>query len=140
MFDGDSFTPITDSYGTRTWFMRERAGTDSPIWAYMDPAFVLAVDDQGNTIPEKFTLLGNYPNPFNPSTTIRFSLPQTSDVTLEVFNVLGQLVATQKLGEQQPGVRSVQFNASSLATGMYTYRLQMASTNDVVVGKMMLLK
>lgn len=140
LYDGDSFTPATDSYGTRTWFMRERGTSDSPIWGYMDPAGVLAVDENGNTIPDAFTLIGNYPNPFNPSTTIKFIMPERSEVTLEVFNVLGQLVVTQRLGERQAGEQSVQFNAASLASGMYNYRLHMASSNETLVGKMMLLK
>jgi hypothetical protein len=140
LYDGDSFPTITDSYGTRTWFMSENAGSDAPIWAYMDPSNLLAVDENGNTIPDVFTLIGNYPNPFNPSTTIKFVMPQTSDVRLEVFNLLGQRVASQLLGQQQAGERAVQFNASHLATGMYTYRLTMSSTNASVVGKMMLVK
>ena len=140
LYDGDSFPTITDSYGTRTWFMSENAGSDAPIWAYMDPGNPLAVDEQGNTIPDVFALIGNYPNPFNPSTTIKFVMPQASDVRLEVFNLLGQRVASQLLGEKQAGEQSVQFNASHLATGMYTYRLTMSSTNASVVGRMMLLK
>lgn len=139
-YDGDSFTPATQSYGTHTWFMRENAFVDGSAWAWMDPGITLAVDEKGNQIPDVFTLVGNYPNPFNPSTTIRFVMPQRSEVTFEVFNVLGQRVASQILGERQPGEQSVQFNASNLATGMYTYRLTMNSTNASVVGRMMLLK
>jgi hypothetical protein len=140
LYDGDSFTPFTTSYGTRTWFMLENAGSDAAIWAYMDPAAVLAVDSKGNTIPDEFTLIGNYPNPFNPTTNIKFSLPQFSNVTLEVFNVLGQLVAVQRLGEREPGTHSVPFNAASIASGVYNYRLTMEATKATVVGKMMLLK
>ncbi|MDH3251470.1 MAG: hypothetical protein OEM41_01690, partial [Ignavibacteria bacterium] len=99
LLDGDSFTPASNSYGTRTWYMREQTGNDGPVWAYMDPSAVITgVDDTKSGIPERFALLGNYPNPFNPSTTIKFVLPQTSDVTLDVFDVLGRLVATQVLG------------------------------------------
>ncbi len=140
MYDGDSFPVITDSYGTRTWFYTERSGSDAVVWALMDPAIVLAVDENGNTIPDAFTLIGNYPNPFNPSTTIKFVMPQRSDVSLEVFNLLGQLVATQKLGERAAGEQTIQFNAANLATGLYNYRLRMATTNETVVGKMMLVK
>jgi hypothetical protein len=140
LYDGDSFTPITDSYGTRTWFMTENAGSDAVIWALMDPASPLAVDEKGNQIPDAFTLIGNYPNPFNPSTTIKFIQPQRSEVTLEVFNILGQLVATEKVGERQAGEQSVQFNAANLASGLYNYRLRMSATNETLVGKMMLVK
>ncbi len=139
-YDGDSFSPASSSYGTRTWCMREGDFNDGAAWSYMDPNITVGVDEAGNTIPDQFTLLGNFPNPFNPSTTIKFAMPQMSEVTLEVFNVLGQLVATQALGEQPVGERSVLFNASNLASGMYTYRLRMATTNASLVGRMMLLK
>lgn len=139
-YDGDSFTPFTSSYGTRTWYMRERADNDGAAWCYMDPNITVGVDENGTVTPEQFALLGNYPNPFNPSTTIRFVLPQRSEVSLEVFNVLGQLVATQIFGEHQAGEHSVQFNAAKLGSGVYYYRLSMAATNASVVGKMMLLK
>lgn len=139
-YDGDSFSPASSSYGTRAWYMREGDFNDGAAWCYMDPNITVGVDEEGNTLPDRFALLGNFPNPFNPSTTIKFTMPQSSDVTLEVFNVLGQLVATQTLGEQQAGERSVQFNASNLASGMYTYRLRMATTDASLVGRMMLLK
>jgi hypothetical protein len=118
--------------------MSERSGSDAALWALMDPALVLAVDENGKTIPDAFTLIGNYPNPFNPSTTIKFTMPQRSDVSLEVFNVLGQLVATQRMGERQAAEQTVQFNAGNLASGLYNYRLTMATTNEKLVGKMML--
>ncbi|MBM2840253.1 MAG: hypothetical protein HW412_781, partial [Bacteroidetes bacterium] len=140
LYDGDSFSPATTSYGTRTWFMTENAGSDAVIWAYMDPAGPLAVDENGNTIPDVFALIGNYPNPFNPSTTIKFSLPRTSDVTLEVFDVLGRRVVSQSLGVRQIGENAVTFNAANLASGVYHYRLTMATSEATVVGRMMLLK
>jgi hypothetical protein len=120
--------------------MREGGFNDGALWAYMHPSITVSVDEQPTTVPAQFALLGNYPNPFNPSTTIKFSLPQMSDVTLEVFNILGQRVAVQNLGVQQPGVHEVRFDASHLASGVYNYRLRMGATNATVAGKMMLLK
>jgi hypothetical protein len=141
LYDGDSFgAAASSSYGTRTWFMREGGFNDGALWAYMHPSITVSVDEQPTTVPAQFALLGNYPNPFNPSTTIKFSLPQMSDVTLEVFNILGQRVAVQNLGVQQPGVHEVRFDASQLASGVYNYRLRMGATNATVAGKMMLLK
>jgi hypothetical protein len=140
-WDGDSYTPATTSYGTRTWFMREGAFNDGAAWCWMDPSVVLGVGDQvGNGLPTEFALIGNYPNPFNPSTTIKFVLPQTSDVTLEVFDVLGRRVASQSLGVRQVGENAVTFNAANLASGVYSYRLTMATSEAMVTGKMMLLK
>jgi hypothetical protein len=140
LYDGDSFSPASSSYGTRTWYMREGDFNDGAAWCYMDPATTVSVDETPGDVPASFTLIGNYPNPFNPSTTIRFAMPQSSDVTLEVFNVLGQRVGYRVLGVQQPGERSVVFNATGLASGMYFYRLTMEATQASVAGRMMVLK
>jgi len=75
-------------------------------------------------LPARIDLLQNYPNPFNPSTTIRYALPHRTDVMLTVFNTLGQQVATLVNGEVEAGYHEVQLNASSLASGVYFYRLQ----------------
>ncbi|HUN66285.1 MAG TPA: T9SS type A sorting domain-containing protein, partial [Bacteroidota bacterium] len=75
-------------------------------------------------LPMAYTLYQNYPNPFNPTTTIQFDLPEASIVTLKVYNILGQEVATL-LSRQQlsDGTQTVQFNAAKYASGVYFYRL-----------------
>lgn len=89
--------------------------------------------------PARFSLEQNYPNPFNPSTNIQFNLPASSEVTLEVFNMLGQKVATILNGEKlNAGSHTQKFDASSLASGMYVYRISAA--NFVQSRKMMLIK
>ncbi len=85
-----------------------------------------------------FRILGNYPNPFNPSTTISYQLPQLSKVTVTVYDVSGKAVYTQDLGRQQSGVQHFRFNAENLSSGAYLYRIQ--ANGLVQTGKMLLLK
>ncbi len=73
----------------------------------------------------------NYPNPFNPSTTIKYDLPRDSRVSLKLFNILGQEVATLVNEEQKAGYRSVDWNASNYASGVYFYRLEAGGFSSV---------
>lgn len=77
----------------------------------------------GESIPEHFALSQNHPNPFNPSTTISYDLPERSDVRLEVFNMLGQRVALLVAGQVQPGSHTAVFDASNLSSGTYLLRI-----------------
>ena len=86
-------------------------------------------------VPEEFGLDQNYPNPFNPSTVISYQLPVNSDVRLEVYNMLGQRVATLVNESQQPGRYEVSFDASSLSSGTYIYRIE---AGDFVESRQML--
>jgi uncharacterized delta-60 repeat protein len=99
---------------------------------------LVSVRDDRNVLPAAFALLQNYPNPFNPSTTIRYGLPHKSQVSLTVYNVLGQQVATLVQGEQEVGYHEVRFEASGFSSGVYFYRLQ---ANDFAsTGKLLLLR
>ena len=140
--DGDSFTPASNSYGVQAWFARGDAGnySDGPAWFWMDPGTVLSVAQTKDNLPNTFALLGNYPNPFNPSTTIKFQIDRTSDVTMNVYDVLGRIVASRNLGVTAPGEHAFSYDASHLASGTYYYQLKMVSTGQTLVGKMMLLK
>ena len=96
-------------------------------------------------LPKQFALDQNYPNPFNPATTIRFSIPTEAKVTLKIYNVLGQEVATLLDNNQSAGTYSVRFDASSLASGMYLYRItaqrvELSTGQFVQVKKMLLVK
>jgi len=78
-------------------------------------------------LPGKASLLQNFPNPFNPSTTIRYALPARSHVNLSVYNTLGQLLATLVNGEEGAGDHEATFDGSECAGGVYFYRLQAGS-------------
>ena len=80
--------------------------------------------DAEHLVAEQFELLQNYPNPFNPATNITFTIPVSSHVTLEVFDVAGRRVATLVNENHSPGTHTVTWDASRVASGVYLYRLQ----------------
>jgi hypothetical protein len=80
----------------------------------------------------------NYPNPFNPSTTIKFSLPEASNVDLKVYDALGNIVENLADGSYSAGVYEVNFNAQNISSGVYFYRLR--TNNFLQTRKLMLLK
>jgi hypothetical protein len=100
------------------------------------------VETRFSTVVTDFALEQNYPNPFNPTTSIPYQLKERAKVTLDIYNTLGQKVATVVDAVQERGNYAVNFNAASLASGMYFYRLtaQGASQTFVQTRKMMLLK
>jgi outer membrane protein assembly factor BamB len=99
---------------------------------------VTVVASKTNQIPSVYSLSQNFPNPFNPSTTISYAIPTRSHVTLSVFNTLGQKVSELVNAEKEPGVYSVTFDASSSASGVYFYRIQ--AGNFVQTKKLVVVK
>ncbi|MFV1884294.1 MAG: T9SS type A sorting domain-containing protein [Balneola sp.] len=98
----------------------------------------MSVNNEIKEIPNGFNLEQNYPNPFNPSTRIAYSIPASGEVTLEVYNIQGQKVATVVDGFKTAGSHTATFDAANLSSGIYVYRLT-AGTNTQIK-KMMLIK
>ena len=97
--------------------------------------------DGGELIPEEFKLEQNYPNPFNASTTIAYQLPQASDVTMKIYNLLGQTVYTQQITDQRAGYyhytwQGMDNRGHGLPSGLYIYQIK---ANEFVDSKKMIL-
>jgi len=99
---------------------------------------VVGTQNPNTEVPRVFSLSQNYPNPFNPSTVINFSIPKTSMVNLVVYDVLGREVMTLVNEVMQPGEYNALFDASTLSSGVYFYRLEAGSFTDTK--KMLLVK
>ena len=91
-----------------------------------------------NLIPDNFTLGEVYPNPFNPTTSFDLSVPEDGFVSIQVYNVLGQLVATIYEGNLNASTHSFNWNADNVSSGMYF--LEVESDKDIAIRKMMLMK
>jgi len=100
------------------------------VWRRPLSEMVTSMSTSSGDIPNEFKVEQNYPNPFNPATTIRYGLPQRSNVVLTVYNTLGQEVSTLVQRQQEAGSYEVKFDGSALASGVYFYRLQTGSFVD----------
>jgi len=96
------------------------------------------IEVQFGVVPTKYVLEQNYPNPFNPSTVISYSIPTASNVSVKVFDVLGNLITTLVNQNQEAGNYKIYFNAGELSNGIYFYKIQAGSFIDIK--KMLLLK
>jgi flagellar hook assembly protein FlgD len=90
------------------------------------------------SLPTTYNLEQNYPNPFNPSTTIKFSLPEATNVTLRIYNTLGQKVDELVNTNLEAGWYNYQWDANNIATGIYIYELR--TDKFISVKKMILMK
>ena len=125
-----------------------RGGKVYPIWTRMDRGLLsvwvalidesMEVEDAGETPPDEFALLPNYPNPFNAATTFTFQLDRPETVDLTVYNVRGQIVEILISGHREAGIHAIQWQPEDLASGFYVYRLTAGSR--AVTGKCLLLR
>jgi hypothetical protein len=90
-------------------------------------------------IPDAYALSNNYPNPFNPSTTIQYDLPENGKVNLAIYNTLGEQVANLVDSRQEAGSYELRWNASNLASGVYFYRLHVEGVKGFMMTKKMIL-
>jgi predicted GH43/DUF377 family glycosyl hydrolase len=116
------------------------------FWSDSVTVTIVGLAEKENNIPLEYSIKQNYPNPFNPSTTIRYSLPKSSEVKIEIFNLLGSKITTLVNTRKSTGSHSVDFDGSNLSSGVYLYRIQAGDPESssgqsfVDVKKMLLLK
>ncbi len=149
--DGDFLPTPEDSYAMRTWMLTERGdpqadgGVGAGIYGYMDPNVVIGTSSEDVAeLPQTIRLEGNYPNPFNPSTTLRYALPKSGEISIRIYDTLGRHVGLIEPGMQTAGQQELRFNATHLASGVYFYRVELSDmTGSLIrstVGQMMLIK
>jgi hypothetical protein len=143
--DPGVYTVTTDKIGY-TSSMSTTPVIDYAAGEFSSPAdFIIveqtttSVETSTNDLPESFSLDNNYPNPFNPSTQISFTLPSDGKATLRVFNILGQTVATLVDGYLTAGKHQITFEpGNALSSGIYFYELKYK--DRIAVNKMILMK
>ena len=130
---------ITIDTTTGGAFTIKPTGTQSLQAIAFDPAELVSVGSfVAEKMPTQYSLEQNYPNPFNPTTSIRYSIPKQSHVTLKVYDAIGRVITTLVDDNRQTGNYKVEIDASRLASGVYYYELTAGSFHDIK--KMMLLK
>ena len=114
---------------------------DGETWSFSEEIFgetYVSIEHQESSQTNNFSLKQNYPNPFNPTTTINFSIPKTSFVTLKVYDVLGKEIATLVNEEKHAGNYNVKFKANGLPSGIYFYRIiagEYSQTRKMIIMK-----
>ncbi|MFH2049530.1 MAG: C1 family peptidase [bacterium] len=144
--DGEGPTETGKTYLSPTgssWSDMGENFSDVAIRVRTSPTLVLSTDDEDEPLPFRFELKNNYPNPFNPTTTIEYTIPVKSEVDISIFNLLGQRVKTIVNGEESAGEHSVSwdgtdFSGSRVASGIYLYRI--VAGDNTQTKKMMFIK
>jgi hypothetical protein len=124
---------VIRNLGNQTYWWRVRARNAAGWGSYSEARrFTITLTGVGDDLlaPRAFKLDQNYPNPFNPTTMIRYDIPKASFVTLVVFNILGQEMASLVSGRKEAGSYEVQFDASNLTSGVYFYQMKAGSYTE----------
>jgi len=130
----------TNAYALSLGFSENNifAGTRIGIWRRPISEIITGIDKSKENVPAAFLLEQNYPNPFNPTTTINFSISNNSYVSLKIFDNTGKEVRTLVNGVKPSGNYQIEFDASTLPSGVYYYKLQ--SGDFKVTRKLILLR
>jgi hypothetical protein len=128
---GETYYPLSMGWyphsgqGTSWSFEAPPGGSVEPeqdyCGLYFEPETII---DKNKNLPEEFSLGKSYPNPFNSRTTIQYSLAEASDVTIEIYDILGRKIETLVPGIQPAGWHSVVWDAENLPSGVYLYRIK----------------
>ncbi len=145
-YTNDGWIYVGGNVNTTENYVEVNGVTTVGIFAFADPDSITSVDSDSEGLVNEFKLEQNYPNPFNPSTKIKYTIPsviasetkQSQLVSLKVYDVLGNEVATLVNEEKERGVYTVSFDATGLASGIYFYKIQAGSF--VETKKMILLR
>jgi hypothetical protein len=152
-------TPTNTTGTTAAWFRNLAYNTDAQSYQHAENGYpvgnlnffpelrekwgrgeVLVSVDKPDEMPGNYRLVGNYPNPFNPTTNIVFELASATEVNIDIFNILGQRVASLPLGLRSVGQHEVSFDASNLSSGTYFVRMQVGNGVQSRTHTMTLLK
>ena len=136
--DWSTIIQSTPNTGTYEWVVAAQDSSDECliritsvengyVYDVSDAVFTIDIvsglEEELESNPTEFSLVQNYPNPFNPSTTIRYAVPKTSHISIKVYDLTGQEVATLINGIKEVGTYEVKFDAHNLASGIYLYRM-----------------
>lgn len=130
--------PDTSFYIGSTSFIYGGSGITFLARTYQSDCYNVTKGEEGNLLPTEYILYNNFPNPFNPSTTIKYSIPEYTPVKITVYDVLGNDIVTLVNEEKPTGSYKINFNGKRLPSGIYFYRLQAGAF--VETKRMMLVK
>jgi hypothetical protein len=136
-FPRDTVIEYYDFVGSLTMTITKAPTKQTQVGFYQGPCIAQSVDE-GSSIPNNYFLLTNYPNPFNPSTVIRYKVPSTAHVVVAIYDLAGQRIAILVDGEKDAGSYDITYGAAHLSSGIYICRLIAGVTT--ISSKMILIK